>query len=251
MFLRKKAIVLGKESIGEIDLLVELLTEDGKLWGIAKGGQKSKKRFLNAFEDLNYIEVHLRKNTTALPIIEKVDILFIPESLRYDLKKYFFSSYLTELLSKVSFQDLPADYFWFVVKLVRFFDQYEFLKVLKPFVEIKLLSFLGWTPELKRCVRCGYLPKRVFYFSYVDGGITCYKCRKEEDEFLEKNVVDILRKLSKMPLDRNSLNELEKYFNVELKMFDRTKRLVENFLKLHCDIELSSAKHLFEELNHG
>ena len=251
MFFSKKAIVLNKESIGEIDLLVELLTESGKFWVMAKGGQKSKKRFLNTFEELNLICAHLRKNKTQLPIIEKADILFIPESFRYDLKKFHFASYLTELLSKVSFQGLSADYFYFIEEIVRFVDEHKFCEVIKPLVELKLLSFLGWAPELKRCVRCGYPPNRIFYFSYAGGGIVCYKCKREEDEFLEKNLIDILRKLSKMPLDRYKIDELEIYFKDNLEMFKKVKKLCENFLKLHCDIELNSTKFLFEELNHG
>ena len=70
MLFSLEACVLDKEKLGEIDYLVELLTPKGKIWAVAKGGQKSKKRFLNLLEELTFLRAHLRQPRKGnLPIL--------------------------------------------------------------------------------------------------------------------------------------------------------------------------------------
>ncbi|HCE79717.1 MAG TPA: DNA repair protein RecO, partial [Thermodesulfobacterium commune] len=121
MFFSVEGLVLSKEKIGEIDVLVEILTPKGKLWAIAKGAQKSRKRFVNLLEEFNLLNLHLRKTLKgALPILEKADLIFIPESIWGNLEKYIFFSYMGEVLSKVSFKGLEAEYFNFIKDWVKF-----------------------------------------------------------------------------------------------------------------------------------
>ena len=238
-----EAIPLSKEKLGEIDLLVEFLTPEGKLWCVAKGGQKSKRRFLNALEDLNILKIYTRKPKKGeLPILEKAEILFIPEKPRYDYESYIFSCYITEVISKVSYPELRAEHFEITKKFIKLLENKSFSLILKPMFELKLLTSLGWKPELERCVRCGYPPRKIFFLSIKDGGAVCYRCKGERDEFLEKGVIDILKFLIKMPLRAREMERVIKETLNSQKIFSKVFKITEDFLKFYIDSEISSLK---------
>ncbi|MGA2109956.1 MAG: DNA repair protein RecO, partial [Syntrophorhabdales bacterium] len=55
---KDQAIVLSTRVFGESDKIVRFFTlESGKLTGIAKGGKKSQKRFMNTLELFNVINL--------------------------------------------------------------------------------------------------------------------------------------------------------------------------------------------------
>ncbi len=90
-FFKEFALVLTKEKQNEIDLVVTFLSKTKKFKAIAKGGQKSQKRFLNAFEDFTLLKLLLRKSfKTRLPIIDSAKIIFVPEKIREKQENFFF-----------------------------------------------------------------------------------------------------------------------------------------------------------------
>lgn len=248
MIFSLEALVLSKEKLGEIDLLVELLTPKGKVWSIAKGAQKSRKRFVNLLEEFNLIKAHLRKTSKGkFPILEKADLLFLPETIRKDHKKYIIISYIGEILSKISFSGLAVEYFSFIKKFLREIEKRNSIGNLwKPFFELKILKFSGWAPELFQCVKCGYQPKKIFYFSVFEGGILCFRCKNDEGEVLDLKTIQMLRTLIEMPPDFERLQKLEE----ELKNWvdDREKifKISEKFFKFFLPFEINSLKFLEE-----
>lgn len=245
MLVLLEGIVIAKDKIGELDLLVEFLTPKGKIRTIAKGAQKSKKRFLNLLEELNVLKLHLRKTKKgSFPILEKVDLLFIPESIWYDLSKYYFFSYLAEVISKISFEGLYVDYFTFVKDFIRFLDSVGQVSYLhKMFFELKMMKFLGWEPQLEICVKCGYKPKRLFYFSIKDGGVKCYKC-KEEDFLLNYEQIHFLRTMSKNSFNQKFFEEIKKNINISEWDLEYLSKIVEDFFRYFLIFDLNSLKFL-------
>ncbi len=239
-----EVIVLSKRPLGEIDLFVELFTPKGKIWAIAKGARKSKKRFVNLLEEFNVLKAHLRHTSKGkIPILEKADIIFLPENIRSFYKKYIFLCYIGEVISKANFLNGFPTYN-LVKELIQFVERNNNLYWLKVYFELNLLKINGWCPELFRCVRCGYEPKKIFYFSTSQGGLMCYKCKDDRCEFLEKNILEILRILIKIPL--NKLNFLELEANMRLNKKYRTKLLsiVEDFFRFFLIFEVNSLKIL-------
>jgi len=236
-------VVLSKEKLGEIDLLVELLTPEGKVWVIAKGAQKSKRRFVNALEEFNLLKVYLRKPKKGeLQILEKVEVLFIPERVRYDTFRYLLASYFLEVLSKTSFPELKAEHFEFVKWLSNYLETPNFSLLIKPLFELRLCNFLGWKPELETCLSCGYRPKKVFFFSFKAGGILCPKCRGDQDEFLNDATVDIFKFLIKMPLkDAEALMfDLEESLKRNELVAEKVFSIPEVFLLYHLEFDVTS-----------
>lgn len=249
MIFSLEALVLSKEKLGEIDLIIELLTHKGKIWSIAKGAQKSKKRFVNLLEEFNIIKAHLRKTSKGkFPILEKADLLFLPESIRNDYRKYIIVSYIGEICSKINFSGLFIEYFSFIKNLFKEVEKNEITLLLKPFFELKILKFSGWSPELFQCVKCGYKPKKVFYFSIPEGGILCFKCKDGNSETLDLETIEILRNLIKMPVEIERLKKIEKILEKSIDVKEKIFKISEKFFKYFLPFELNSLKFL-KELN--
>jgi len=251
MIFSLEALVLSKEKIGEIDLLVELLTPKGKIWSIAKGAQKSRRRFVNLLEEFNFIKAHLRKTSKGkFLILEKADLKFLPESIRNDYRKYILVSYMGEILSKIGFPGLSVDYFSFIKNLLKEIEKNEVLFLLKPFFELKILKFSGWAPELFHCVKCGYKPKKLFYLSIYEGGIVCFKCKNGDSEILDFKALEILRELISMSVDFKKLQKIEGDLKKMINVREKILKISERFLKFFLPFEINSLKFL-KEYNSG
>ncbi len=247
MIFSVEAFVLSKEKIGEIDSLIELFTPKGKIWSIAKGAQKSRRRFVNLLEEFNFIKAHLRKTSKSkFLILEKADLKFLPESIRNDYKKYILVSYIGEILSKISFSGLSVDYFSFIKNLLEEIEKNKVLILLKPFFELKILKFLGWAPELFHCVKCGYKPKKLFYFSIYEGGIVCFKCKDGNSEILDFKTLEILRKLINMSVNFKELQKIEEDLKKMINVREKILKISEKLFKFFLPFEINSLKFLKE-----
>jgi DNA repair protein RecO (recombination protein O) len=247
MIFSLEALVLSKEKLGEIDLLVELFTSEGKIWCIAKGAQKSRKRFVNLLEEFNIIKAHLRKTSKGkFPILERADLIFLPETIRGNFRKYITISYIGEILSKTSFSGLKVNYFSFVKEFLKFFEKKDSEFLWKPFFELKILKFSGWTPEFFQCVKCGYRPKKIFYISVSEGGILCFRCKDETSEYLDLKTIQILRSLTEDSINFEKLQKLEKELKNAVDVKEKIFKISEKFFRFFLPFEINSLKFLKE-----
>ncbi|MFN4196662.1 MAG: DNA repair protein RecO [Caldimicrobium sp.] len=238
-------IIVDKVKIKEIDSLVTLFTPRGKIKVIAKGAQKSKRRFLNLLEELTYVRAHLRKPWKGYYLIlEKVDLLYQLESPWKDLKKYFLLSYITETLNYTSPPFLGAKDFEVIIEFFKEVDGSEDIYLNKFFWEFKWLQICGLTPHLESCISCGITPKKVSYFSISRGGFLCFNCRDPGDIPLSLKQIDLLRKMVRI----NKLKEFKDEIN---KLNEGEKRdlfsLGEKFFLFHLDWEPKSLEVLKEK----
>lgn len=248
MFSVHHALVLDKRKANEIDFLVDLLTPQGRLRVLAKGAQKSRRRFLNLLEDLTYLRVHLRKPYKGIyPILESADLLFISEQCRVDLLKFYFFSYVAEILQETAYGPLGLRDFHFLVRVLKEIDERPLKLVYKTFFEYHWLRIQGLKPYLESCVICGTQPKRIFYFHVPAGGVVCINCAPEGARILEREQIDLLRKLVRI----DSLKSMEE-LSIEPLIKEEVTNLIEEFFLYHLDIESKALPILKEQMcSHG
>lgn len=95
---------------------------------------------------------------------------------------------------------------------------------------IKLLSFLGYKPEIKKCLQCQSTPKNKFYFDFRHGGIVCEKCADKKLNYqilINEGTHKILQALL-----YQSLDFLEKQ-SFAAKDFQSTQDIINRFLQWH------------------
>ncbi len=180
---KDEAIVLIKRTYGESDRILQLFTlSAGKISAIAKGGNKSQKRFANTLEPFNHVRVeYFEKYGKGMVRIENADILETNSGIEKTLKRACTAAFLTEFVHRLTKERERHDGLFQVLKnvLKELKDvEYSYDHVLHH--QLKILGLLGFMPNFDSCVYCG--KEMTAYvrtlFSRERGGVLCAHCAR-------------------------------------------------------------------------
>ncbi len=187
-----KIIVLRKTKLGESDLILSMLTEDGsQIRAVAKGARKPQNSF-SARLDLYCIAEVLNAYGKNLDIVKEAKLIEGNEALRGDIERTCAAACLAELIERVSQTGLPVP---------RFFDftcaaldtlkrsRLDQIPLLTASCLLKVFAFAGLRPCLNTCVICGCdIPFNEdsisLNFSFDDGGVLCDACATQTETYL-------------------------------------------------------------------
>jgi DNA repair protein RecO (recombination protein O) len=173
---RTPALVLRATDFGESDRIVSFFTRDfGQLRGVAKGAKRSLKRFVGSLEILAYVNLRFfEKKTSDLVRVEAAGLRAQFPGIRADLDKLAEACLLSEIVATGSGEREAHP---------QLFD--TLLRGLR-FLESRLVSLLGFEPELKACVRCRKPLDAIrrAAFSVARGGVVCERCAPAERDLL-------------------------------------------------------------------
>jgi DNA repair protein RecO (recombination protein O) len=240
------AVVVRTRAFGESDKIVTFLTRDlGKIAGIAKGAQRSKRRFVNVLESFTHVEVTLRlRQGSDLAFVNACVLRDAPISLARDLVKFAYASYILELTDRMvrEREAGPETY-----ELVR--DAIALLEngdaepgVLRAF-ELHLLRLTGYEPELGHCRRCGtgVGAATAVYVHPARGGVLCARCRGEGRAYLAS--LPVLERL--IAFQRTPFNGRDgERFRLAPTMAAEARALVRCFFAANLSSPLASEKLL-------
>ena len=179
---RVEAIVLRHADWGEADRLLWLFTrETGKVQGIAKGVRKPRSRKAGHLEPFTRVELLLAYGRD-FPIVTQAEAKDMYLSLREDLVRVGYASYVIELLDRFTYEEGEN------INLYRLLNETLSRLNSEPqpafavrYYEIRLLDLVGFRPQLFHCVNCGEeIKAEDQYFSFEKGGVFCPNCGKKE-----------------------------------------------------------------------
>lgn len=178
---RTEAVVIRSMDFSESDKIVTFFTRDfGKLKGIAKGAKRSKKRFGNTLELFSHISLlFFEKENVGLARINNCNIIEPYMELYKDIEKIAYGSYFIELIDElVGEREKNDEIFSLLVDSLSMTNCRKLREEIARIFEIRLLSLIGYQPQLEVCLICGrkLSNKERFWFSIVKGGILCDKC---------------------------------------------------------------------------
>ena len=101
---KDRAIVLSTRVFGESDKIVRFFTlNSGKLTGIAKGGKKSQKRFMNTLELFNVINLeYFEKFSRSMVRIDSADLVEANMDIGSSFRKMCIASFFAEFVDKLT-----------------------------------------------------------------------------------------------------------------------------------------------------
>jgi DNA repair protein RecO (recombination protein O) len=186
---RTEAIVLRFLPYGESDRIVTFYTADfGKLKGIAKGAQRSRRRFANALEPFCCTELHFSRRGEGLALIDGADTLCHFETLRTDLERGLTAACLTDLTDQFTIEEKPnAALYRLLIDFLGLLDTGAAPpSSLLRFFELRLLGLSGYEPTLDRCQACNapVASGGLYRFSASAGGLLCAGCRPDAPDAL-------------------------------------------------------------------
>ena len=176
-----RALVLRRTKLGESDLILTLLSEDGsQKRAVAKGARRPKSSFAARTEPFCVIDALCATRLVAAH-----------DALRCNLEASAAAAPVAELLARMSQRDLANPrLFQSAMRMLDAMDGADdsHRAALSAAELLKILAFSGLRPSLEICVGCGEpvaltegarLP-----FSAAGGGVLCESCRGLDESVL-------------------------------------------------------------------
>lgn len=178
---RTTAIVLGRTKLKETDLILTLITQDGRqVRAVAKGARKPGSRLAARCEFACCCDMLLAHGRT-LDIVSQAELLEAPLGASPDYDLLCAASAVCEAARLCCYED-AVDPFVFAItrallsKLGSVPVDGPHLDLLVAAYVFKVLSHIGYRPDLSSCVACG--DPDLGYFSATMGGLLCPSCAR-------------------------------------------------------------------------
>ncbi|KGP90503.1 DNA recombination protein RecO [Pontibacillus chungwhensis BH030062] len=240
MLEKVEGIVIRTGDYGETNKIVTLFTrEKGKIAVMARGAKKPKSRLTAITQPFVYASFLVQMGSN-MGTLQQGEVLYSLRSIREDIVKTAYASYMAELTDKLQEQNKP-DPFLFQQLLQTFIwiTEDKDLDILLFMYEMKMFRKGGFAPEVHRCVNCGS-EEEPFSFSVQEGGILCMRCRHLDSHSygLAPNLLKLLRICLEVDVTRVG------NISVKQENKDRLKQMISEYYDRYGGYYLKSKKFL-------
>ncbi|MBE6469571.1 MAG: DNA repair protein RecO [Coriobacteriaceae bacterium] len=175
---RSRCIVLGKTKLKETDLIVTLLAEDGRqVRAVAKGARKPGSRLAARCEVCSTVDLLLARGR-ALDVVSQAELIAAPLGAAPSFELLSAGAAIVEAASLGCFEDASDPFVYPLTEralaVLGKVGEGAALDLIVAAYIMKLLSHIGYRPDLTSCVACG--DEAVTYFSAAAGGLLCASC---------------------------------------------------------------------------
>ena len=218
--LKVKGIVLTDTNYSESSKVLNIMTKEKSLIGvISKGCRNYKSKLRSTSTKLTYGYFYINYKENSLSNLLEVDIIDELKTIKTDLKKIGYTTYLVDLARQVMKQNDNDKIFDILeaslLKIEKGFDP----SLITNIAELKYLSYLGVKPILDKCSICGNT-KDIVTVNSDAGGYICKNCYTNEYITDEKTL-----KLLRM-FDFLDISKIK-----ELNILDKNKKEINKFLE--------------------
>lgn len=239
-----EGIVAYEKDYSETSKILDIITlEHGLISVISKGCKTSKSPLRSASNKLIYGKFHIYYKPGKLSTLKSVDIISHFKNICMDLKKISYAALLLELATQVLNQNNNKDIYTILISALNKIDEGFNPMIITDIAGLKYLEYLGVTPVLDSCVKCGST-KNIKTLSSDLGGYVCSNCYTNEIIVSEKTIklirmlyyVDI-SKISDVNVSKDVMVEIhdfvDRYYDKYTGLYFKSKK----FLKVSDDFE--------------
>ncbi|NLW43067.1 MAG: DNA repair protein RecO [Tissierellia bacterium] len=192
-YIRTRGIVLSEEKYKESSKIINLFTEkNGRINIFASGVLRPKSGLMMVSEKFVESDFLLTRSKNNF-YIKSGEVINSNIELANNLHKYFIADMICELLIKTMPENLVEEKIYNLTSQVFSYLKDDMVnpQILKMGYLLKLISFLGFRPQLQQCVECSSKDYSNMYFSHRDGGIICGNCLDIDGEYVKLSKVEI------------------------------------------------------------
>jgi len=174
-----RAVVLRNRDYREHDKLVHLFSlEQGRMTVLAKGAGRPTGGLRGLIQPFTQVCLTLARGRGSLDILTQGEVERPFISLRQDLSKIAYASYMAELIDLAMPEGKPGrEAFVLLLSAFSLLDMDAEPFVTARFFELRLLAALGLAPQLENCLSCGRgIAGGSFQLSTARGGLLCLSC---------------------------------------------------------------------------
>lgn len=232
MVLETEGLVLRQTKYDEWDKILTIFTRNnGKIQAIAKGARRPKGSLVAGTQVFSCSDFLLYRGRNLYQV-NQADIIESFFSLRDDLYKLAYATYIIELVDAGTVEELAnVKLFDLSIKTLRVLSKLnkDYKKLLAAF-ELKYISFIGFRPHLRSCVVCNSELGSRAKFSSEQGGTICENCSSGYyGHVVSKEVIRKIEELLYIPLD--NIDDL----SISLKEIDIIEKLISGYIMNHIE----------------
>ena len=211
-------------NLGEADRLLTFFTEErGKIRAVARGARRTKSKFGASLEPLTCVHlVYFGKESADLYRVNSADIIRSFDGIRMDLEKWTYGLFLAEIIDKLlkERETLPPLY-RLALALLGEIEADGRTKEHLILFQARVLSAVGYRPNLARCVHCG---GNLFEKGGVLGpggqGISCPDCSQGAAgyrlspgslRYLDRAITLDSRRAMRLVIPKSLLSEIQRF----------------------------------------
>lgn len=238
-----EGIVLNEKNYGENSKIINVITKEYGIIGMmAKGAKSMKSELRSVTSPLTYGYFTIYYKPGKLSIVTSVDLIHPFKSIKKDILKISYATFLLELSEQVMKQSQETMVYQILkdglLKIEEGFD----VMALTNIIELKYLYYLGVMPVLDCCSICGN-KSAIATLSSVRGGYVCVNCLTNEKRVSKKTIqlirmffyVDIakIEKLSIQEQTKKEINQfLDEYYEQYTGLYLKSKSFIKNINKV-------------------
>lgn len=195
---RTTAIVLDRTKLKETDLILTLITEDGRrVCAVAKGARKPGSRLAARCELACRCDMLIARGR-SLDIVSQAELLCAPLGPAPGYELLCAVSAACETARLCCYEDASDPFVFAITRAL--LDRLGAVPVDGAHLDLlvagyvfKVLSHIGYRPDLSGCIACG--DGALSYFSAATGGLLCASCARDVSgaEPVDAACVELLR----------------------------------------------------------
>lgn len=224
-----KAIILDRQNFRENDLKVTLYTQEfGKLDLIARGALKQSSKMAGHLEPMNIADVMIvagKQFNYIGSIISRNCFV----GIKIDYNKIIMVGKCINIFNKlVKLEHKDEKIFYFLENFLFCAEKKKTLpNIIYSFFSLKLLSLLGYEPDLYFCIQCGEkLTKLNNKFNYEKSGILCNNHKKYSlSNSIDDGCIKLLRAIIKFDFEKILKIKIKKRLLIE------SRQIINSFIQ--------------------
>lgn len=238
-----EGIVLGETNYSESSKILNILTKEYGLIGVMSKGSRNLKSKLRAVSrKLIYGKFHIYYKEKGLSTLIGVDVISSFNNIITDLEKVSYASYIIDLTNQVLKQNEDEHIYDLLIETLLKMEEGLSSLILTDILELKLLEYLGVSPNLDGCSICGS-NKDIITLSSTAGGYLCRNCYHDEGIISDKAIklirmfyyVDIAS-ITKLSVSSEVLKEinffLDDYYDRYTGLYLKSKKFLKQLEKI-------------------
>lgn len=173
-----KGLVIKEVNTGEADKIVTVLTaEEGKISVAAKNARRTKNSLSSGTQLFCFSDYLLFKGK-ELYNMSSCEVIESNYEIRNDIYKLTYSSHILELISDNVQEGEPSeDILQLLLNTLYVIAKTDRpLELITRVFEIRMMSLLGYEPQVNCCIGCNGKDDENLYFDFDNSGFVCSKC---------------------------------------------------------------------------
>lgn len=215
-----EGIILSETNYSESSKILNVLTDKYGLIGImSKGCRSMKSKLHGVSRKLLYGKFNVYYKENGLSTLISVDVKNSYSKTLMDLEKISYASFILDLTNQVLRQTESEEIFDLLKNALEKIEDGLNPIAITNILELKLLEYLGVSPNLDTCSMCGS-DKQIVTVSSSAGGYICKNCYTNEHLVSDKVIkmirmyyyVDI-KNIKKLDVESDITEEINKFLD--------------------------------------